>query len=456
MRSQDHIITERKSGEMRRPIHYLGSKMRLIDPIIAAINELDPKGLPVCDLFSGSGSVALGLSKNRHVTAVDIQEYARILSSAALCPAQMALADTEIQIQSLIVNAENEGMLWAAAPLIEYEENCLELARCGNVIPLCMLIETGSILTAFSKPFESQLNDAHIDALEEANYRLEKIGLGSSLRSMTFRHFGGTYFSFRQAAELDVLLDFTDEAQPLEKDTRLAALLSTASEIVNTVGKQFAQPLRPRQKDGHPKPSLYKAAAKDRYKSTVKLFLSSAQKYLNKTTPHYHHRAVSDDYVNFLQTDNAKIGIVYADPPYTRDHYSRFYHVLETLSLRDNPNVSMTKVRGETKLSRGIYRSDRHQSPFCIKSQAPAAFDQLFSLCSRREVPLVLSYSPFSQEENAHPRVVSIETIEILANKYFSEVEIRSVGKFSHSKLNNSSLAKTASNDAEKLFLCKP
>ena len=70
---------------------------------------------------------------------------------------------------------------------------------------------------------------------------------------------------------------------------------------------------------------------------------------------------------------------MYADPPYTRDHYSRYYHVLETMSLRDNPEVSMTMIRagGSPRVSRGVYRADRYQSPFCIKSQAAGAFEEL-------------------------------------------------------------------------------
>ena len=43
--------------------------------------------------------------------------------------------------------------------------------------------------------------------------------------------------------------------------------------------------------------------------------------------------------------------IVYADPPYTRDHYSRFYHVLETISLFDSPIVSKTKMQARLKIA---------------------------------------------------------------------------------------------------------
>ena len=42
---------------------------------------------------------------------------------------------------------------------------------------------------------------------------------------------------------------------------------------------------------------------------------------------------------------------------------------------------------------KGRYREDRHQSPFCIRSQVKGAFEELFKGISRSESNLVLSYS---------------------------------------------------------------
>ena len=48
------------------------------------------------------------------------------------------------------------------------------------------------------------------------------------------------------------------------KDICLAALLSSVSDIVNTVGKQFAQPLKMRDSQGNLKAGLIKKIQKDR------------------------------------------------------------------------------------------------------------------------------------------------------------------------------------------------
>lgn len=75
--------------------------------------------------------------------------------------------------------------------------------------------------------------------------------------------------------------------------------------------------------------------------------------------------------------------IVYADPPYQSVHYSRFYHILETLVKYDYPAVQY----------KGRYRDDRHQSPFCLHTKVNDAFVKLFEGTKDRNSHLALSYS---------------------------------------------------------------
>ncbi len=50
---------------------------------------------------------------------------------------------------------------------------------------------------------------------------------------------------------------------------------------------------------------------------------------------------------------------------------------------------------------------------------------------------------------------MSIDQIQTLAAKYFSDVQTVSVGKFSHMKLNATRLHRAASGEAELIFLCR-
>ena len=145
---------------------------------------------------------------------------------------------------------------------------------------------------------------------------------------------------------------------------------------------------------------------------------------------------------------------VYADPPYTRDHYSRFYHVLETIALDDVPEISTVKIHGSTHVSNGIYRKDRHQSPFCIRSKAPKAFKEMFRVISASNRNLLLSYSPYDETKESHPRVVTINQLMSWASEYFGDVEVVSAGYFTHNKLNSTEHFLESSDEAEILIVC--
>ena len=106
------------------------------------------------------------------------------------------------------------------------------------------------------------------------------------------------------------------------------------------------------------------------------------------------------------------------------------------------------------RMSRGMYRANRHQSPFCIVSQAPRAFSRLFSEVREIQVPLVLSYSPFIANSTARPRVMTIDDLSSLARTFFKRVEITSAGRISHSKLNSTKFNTNSSYNAELILLC--
>jgi len=439
-----------KDGSGWRPIHYLGSKLRVLHTLEEAIDSVSPQGAPVCDLFSGSGTVSAWLARSRPVTAVDIQEYSRFICGALLNPVDLSIQEVGGRLHEALTASRISGVIQAATSLIELEEASLLRAQNGDPEGLASLIEAGPIITSNKGSAGMEIRRA----FSECKKRIVETLDGNSRSTMALRHFGGAYFSFRQAAELDVILETASGMPEEQRIVMIAAALATASEIVNTVGKQFAQPLRPRDKSGNVKKSLYNQVARDRYKSTFDTYLDCLKKFSQPKISRFDHRAIRSDYSDFLTSSEFHESVVYADPPYTRDHYSRFYHVLETLALRDDPKVSTNTAHGETRPSRGVYRVDRHQSPFCIRSQAPVAFEQLFSKVAARKIPLVLSYSPYASEKNAHPRVMQIDGIRQIAKQYFTFVDVESVGKFSHSRLNKAELNKEVSRDAEFLFIC--
>lgn len=440
-----------------RPIHYLGSKLRLVSAVRNALQLVAPTGV-LCDLFAGSGTISAAMASARPVVSVDIQEYSRVLCSAMLSPP----TDPRALGSRLAGDAYDSELLAhlnrALAPLLEHEEHCRNCALEGEVEPLCEFVEHGS-LTWFAQTGADGASQSLRRALQLTAKQMETDRLNSLPGSLVTRYFGGAYFSFRQAAALDALLDLAHRLPNELRDAGLAPVLSTASEIVNTVGKQFAQPIRPRDRDGQPKRHLVRRILTDRAYDVFSTYRAWVDRYAGLPRTAGPHSAIREDFEAFLAKSSAQIiAVFYADPPYTRDHYSRFYHVLETMSLRDEPNFSHSMIRtgGKPRVSRGFYRADRHQSPFCIKSLVPAAFASLLDGVRRLNVPLLLSYSPFEQNARARPRLMSVEQIVNLARTRFRRVDVASAGPFAHSKLNVHERNAPVSWDGEVLISCCP
>jgi adenine-specific DNA methylase len=450
---REYVSATTKLVEMKRPIHYLGSKLRMVDHITEVIDLIDHSFGPVCDLFAGSGTVSLALSQKRSVTAIDIQEYSKIICSAILNPIKLASYEIESFLNQTINGDFNSRLRQAIQPIEEYEQWCRELAIDGDLEPLCNFLEYGSMVEFINGGVRADFALLR-SALTQTYNRLQQDNLLYGASSLATQYFGGIYFSYRQAAQIDVLLGAIRKLQGSFHDVTMAALLSTVSEIVNTVGKQFAQPLRPRLSDGTPKTNLVNLVERDRSTNVFSVFDCWLRKYASIHKTEFAHQVIRDDYIAALNTLKHDVKVVYADPPYTRDHYSRYYHVLETLALGDSPELSTVAFGGIRKLSRGYYRKDRHQSPFCIKSKAPSAFESLFKSVRALDVPLLISYSPYKIDSSARPRVVTIDIIESLARKSFRSFSIISGAGLIHSKLGSSKI--TLNGEAELLLLCEP
>lgn len=429
-----------------RTLNYLGSKLRLLDFIEGKIEDVTPADGGVCDLFAGSGCVSRKLSKHFPVVSCDIQGYSKVICNALLN--RFNITDNDINNFFDKVNTiEAEKLRLSFASLIQLEQNAINNK---NLEVLTCILEHGSI-----EVFNIERNISCLsDELSVVSKLLDDNGLNNEL-SLISRYYGGVYFSYKQAVEIDIILEGIHRFVSKEnRDLYLAALLSTASDIVDTVGKHFAQPIKARDSNGKIKVAVYNKAVKDKTIDVIELYREWLIKYKNLQKNDMQHVAMQSDFDRCLKNLPENVKTVYADPPYTRDHYSRFYHVLETITLRDMPKISTVTIHGSTHVSNGIYRENRYQSPFCIKSKALKAFRKMFELTSASNRNLLLSYSPYDETKKSHPRVVTMLQLITLAQEYFDKVETVSAGSFKHNKLNSTEHFLEASDEAELLIVC--
>ena len=377
----------------------------------------------MCDLFAGSGIVSLALASDWDVTSVDIQEYSRVLCNGLANPPTNTSNEGVGLCDRASAGSLRSQLRYALCGLLAHERHCMADAANGAVDGLCDLLEHGSLLALNGHgDMPRRLRNEMKTALDKLNEQ----GLARGPETVVTRHFGGRYFSWEQAIDFDALLAQIHFVDHPYRDFHLAAALVVASDAVNAVGKHFAQPIKLRDANGFPKRHLVKQTLRDRALNVFDSYRACCESLATLRRTRGRHRAVQSDYLDFLNSDTTPFAAVYADPPYTRDHYSRYYHVLETMALRDEPEVATTKIRsnGVPRLSRGVYRLQRHQSPFCIPTKAPRAFEQLFVGVAKRRIPLVLSYSPYQASARNRPRLLTIDQLLGLAKRHFNEIEL--------------------------------
>lgn len=438
-----------------KTVHYLGSKTRMLVPIKKYIDELNQVNGRVCDLFCGSGVVSEYLLQQYDVLAVDIQNYSRVYCEARLTGGKqdIDLKKMESDIKNLSVRKINMDDY---KPVLKYENECMTALINGKLEPMYEIIEKGSLYAYLEKlkyaedTFSPELEKAFSEIEKNVSVRRE------SVDSVIVRYYGGLYFSYKQAIDIDAIASYAfTQREPL-KSKILAALMGATTDVVDTVGKQFAQPLKVKNKDGSLKKNLARKIKEDRGLDVFEQFNKWMVYFVERTQKEHSFVVACDDYVKVLQ--NLKPGdieVVYADPPYTRYHYSRYYHILETLCLHDNPQISTTFPNGKGGLSRAVYRNDRHQSPFCIKSKVAKAFDDMFKYVNEARASMVLSYSPFDANSGATPRLLTIDEIVDIAKKYYRKVEVVSPGQFMHSRFNRQDNNYEINYEAERLIICR-
>lgn len=429
-----------------RPIHYLGSKLRILDAITTAVDDVDASRLGIIDLFAGTGIVAHHLSSTRPVLANDAQEYSKILSTALLCE-HTTIAEN---IADDIARSEaHEELHHLFQPLISSEASAIADIAHSEYEHIADFLDVGSLFALMAERNNKSLG-RHAESFKETLNRLKK--RNRALSCTIALYYGGVYFSFAQAVYLDACLNRLTRISKPARIRLHAAILSTASSIVNTIGKQFAQPITPRHRNGSIKEGILRKVMSDRTIDARTVLQSWVTKYNAVSTPLYQHKVLKGDFRDAFK-HASRYSTVYADPPYTRYHYSRYYHVLETIALLDTPNVTPSNLPDKYPMSKGVYRADRFQSAFSIQSKAMNEFEDLFRLCSAHGLNMILSYSPYAETKRVTPRVVSVANLLALAAKYFSSVETLSCGNLAHSKLTRTDMHLDASNEAELLIV---
>ncbi|MCL6699542.1 DNA adenine methylase [Sphingomonas sp. NSE70-1] len=389
-------------------ISYMGTKHDLADRVAQVIADCRPGRL--LDAFAGMGAVAEAHAGKRQVWTNDVQHFAylagrcRFTDPIGPMPAsKMRKLATPVYRQNMACLREQNRIAWKAA------------------------VKLPAAVT-----------------FDEFDHLYQKISAQEINRKDAYGCFTGiyanTYFSLTQCAEIDSIRCALDalrgrgEVTPAQFDWGLLALGHAALRLANTTG-HFAQYLRPSAKN-------LKRVTHQFGRSIFDQWLASLGSLLPSGTPDWRrdNLASRSDCDSLLRTirQSGDVGVVYCDPPYTDDQYSRFYHIWETLVLYDYPVVTGV----------GLYRPDRFTTDFSLRSKVADAFKALVEEVASTGADLVLSYP-----SNGLLHDVGLSPLEVLKGTY-SKAELVTEIQHSHSTMGASKGQATAA-VAECIYLAR-
>lgn len=346
----DQVDEELKVREYPQLIKYMGSKAKIIKFVSESVESVYDGGI-VCDLFGGACSLSGALGGSYSIHSNDIQSYSSLIASVYLRPIQHIDIDEFIQDASL-----------------NHKKAKLKLSVELDYSGFTNLIEFNEI---------EELNRTLINEKFRNHYHL------------FLKNYSGTWWSAEQCLWIDAIKQSIDKRVrngswgDAEYAFTMAILMHAMAYSSQGTG-HYAQYRNAKTDSSMQDINIY------RQKKLQDLFVrkfNQMSEWVENNVVDLAHTITTQDYKDCLNKLDG--GTIYADPPYAFVHYSRFYHAMETLCLYDYPELQI-KCGSMVK---GRYREERHQSPFCIRTQVEGAFEDLFAGVEAAGANLALSYS---------------------------------------------------------------
>lgn len=367
MAMQSHCSTVGIKRGLPLRMQYLGSKARFSSWILHEVGKSLPNTDYFVDAFAGTGVVGAAAARNGYkLYANDIQPY-------SYCILQSMFAQPTAGLSRAIADVDSIGNIPIASL-------CPSIAQYG----------------AEETDFFSQFRNGNLDwqgyrefchraplVTPTKEYALRKTS--EKPYDLFVNYYTNTYFGVRQCVQLDALRKLASEYPENVAYHVMAATLASMTYAVSST-THLAQYLKPN--------SLSNAQALiSRRSFDIISDVGARLRILNDLKPvSTPDMILNGDFraaINFVKPDHRYV--VYVDPPYFKEHYSRYYHVLDTFFKYDYP---MLTYNHRTKcVTSGRYREERITSEFGLKRSVKKAFSDLFDLGASYRTNIVVSYA---------------------------------------------------------------
>lgn len=446
--------------EKIRVIQYLGSKVNILDAIEKEIKKITPEHGTVVDLFSGTGVVSSYLADSYRVIANDVQEYSSLITGVLIKNSRSLIGYDDL-INSEAYKNNKDELCKYFKDILEYEQQVIENNDTELLAKLCEcnVFYNGENISDTSRDELKKIFGESINMFTDES--IEKFKNDRDIYALFTLYYSNSYFSVEQCIEIDSIrkaidmIETNSTENSVTKKILMVCLLHAVSEIVSSVGKNFAQPIKVVDGSGKIKTFAINRCMRDR-KLKIEDPFKEMLEILNRRRKIYSdsNKAYTLDSFEAIEITEIKAAdTFYLDPPYTIDHYSRFYHVLETLVKYDYPILEEKKYNGKIYLMNGRYRNDRFQSNYCIPSKGKMEFEKLIETISSTGANIIMSYSDSDDNQDTRKRVVSkVELMELLKKNY-PNVKMRNISH-RYRKLSSKNSNRKELDDGELLFIC--
>lgn len=402
-------------------LNYQGSKKNILEFLHSNITAMLDETSTILDIFSGTCSVGYSFKSKYRVYANDCELYAYSIAKALLSSGYKDFNTLKKKILTNYIkniNLQNSAYLTLA---IE-ERNSLLKKSINDIINIYLTTPT-----IWNTP---NLFISHHNCFD-----------------LFTTYYSNSYFGIQQAMDIDSLRFAIEEFKGQDiYYVLLTSLYFSMKECVFSKDGHMAQPL-----------DLDKNSSrliKQRSKSIIDIFFSKLEEFFsdNFVTSNFNNKVYNLDFSNLLKDKSIQedVSLIYADPPYTDMQYSRYYHLLNTVTEYNYPKPTISN-NGYTK---GLYTENRFQSKLSTKSKSLNTFLELidFSKKYRKDLAISFAYPIDTTNQKTDRYVMDINDLIHSCKMVFglTSVETATIDH-THSNNRNSSPKKVK----EYLIICK-
>jgi 16S rRNA G966 N2-methylase RsmD len=334
-----------RSALFARSANYMGSKAVLASQLLDIVDATESADTTMVDLMCGSGVMAAAFARQFATIASDAQAFCQLLGLVQGGGMTRARGG-EIATQVIDGARRRFNELGDEVRRAIDEENQLVNSELAAGEPASLLQQMRERLTLWEA---GKLGG--LDAVSAAHRSGRLLG----------HLYGGVFFGDRQAAELDCLRQsIADLSDDTERNWALGALVCAASACAYTYGGHFAQPKLDVSDSGKARGDVNEALKQRSLSVTHEFFTRLMSLSAESENIEHAVSVVAGPWEPAIAAVARRVGsspvCVYIDPPYTRDEYSRYYHVLEAV-VRYQPQAVSGKGRLPKRGSEGRFAS---------------------------------------------------------------------------------------------------